>query len=624
MMDVLARALDGAGPIRSVPPSVVMRQWRDANDASPLAGRTDIKSAVQLGERTGASLVVLGSVMHSGADSIRGSIALVNVRTSRIVVEREARDELLHADRLADSLALAILRDIGVRAVRAVRAGGLGASSLPALKAFLRGEQLYRHGAVDSARLSYARAVDLDSGFALALYRVGWTGAWSGIGEVDSVIRARSYKAAALNRGLSPRDSLLIVLDSLRTSAETPRGYDRHLVPPEIAERMLGIAAELARRYDDAESLFHLGEIQTHFGASLSTSPSEMLSSFDRSIARDSSFAPAYDHVAGLAWYQGDTAAVRRYLRAMSVHASASELGRAVPILERALDGDAPSEAAFAATLDSLPLKTVLTAGSSTTVWMDALETNVRFFRYALQRVRREYPEALPSMRTAIARMLADRGHLREAYETYSRGGDEEAELYAQLAILRVVPERSAAETFGRWLAASDLLRASRANAWWAQRRDTLPLTHLIEGATKLKRGRDSLHIGAHVESSARLYLALARGDTNGALVVCSEMPARTAHLRLAEDVDCGRLLVAAGRVSDARRHLEPMMWQTGPIIRVARALVRGQAAERAGDRSAAATSYRQVLDAWRKPDSILAPAVAEARAGYDRVAARQ
>jgi serine/threonine-protein kinase len=46
LVDLLARNLDGAGPLRTVPPSVVVRHW---------AGRADPPSAIALGRRTAAS-----------------------------------------------------------------------------------------------------------------------------------------------------------------------------------------------------------------------------------------------------------------------------------------------------------------------------------------------------------------------------------------------------------------------------------------------------------------------------------------------------------------------------------------------------------------------------------------
>ena len=61
-VDLLSANLDGAGPLRTVPPSVVMRNWE---------GSADVESAVAFGKRTGARFVVLGHVLAAGHDSAR-------------------------------------------------------------------------------------------------------------------------------------------------------------------------------------------------------------------------------------------------------------------------------------------------------------------------------------------------------------------------------------------------------------------------------------------------------------------------------------------------------------------------------------------------------------------------
>src|SRR5206468_12848788 len=61
LVDVLSRSLDGAGALRAVPASVVMRRW---------SGRADAQSARALGEGTGARLVLFGGLLAAG-DSVR-------------------------------------------------------------------------------------------------------------------------------------------------------------------------------------------------------------------------------------------------------------------------------------------------------------------------------------------------------------------------------------------------------------------------------------------------------------------------------------------------------------------------------------------------------------------------
>ena len=64
MVDVLSRNLDGAGPLRTVSPTLVVRRW---------AGRADKESAISLGKATGARLAVFGSLIRSG---LKGEVEL--------------------------------------------------------------------------------------------------------------------------------------------------------------------------------------------------------------------------------------------------------------------------------------------------------------------------------------------------------------------------------------------------------------------------------------------------------------------------------------------------------------------------------------------------------------------
>ena len=93
----------------------------------------------------------------------------------------------------------------------------LGTSSLPALKAFLQGEQFLRRTEWDSALAFYQHAIAADSAFALPLRRASLALGWLR-GGFDSLSNAYALRAGALNHGLSRRDSLLLLSDSLLSS----------------------------------------------------------------------------------------------------------------------------------------------------------------------------------------------------------------------------------------------------------------------------------------------------------------------------------------------------------------------------------------------------------------------
>jgi serine/threonine-protein kinase len=308
LVDLLSRNLDGAGPLRTVPPTVVVRRW---------AGRADPASAAGLGRRTGAELALFGSLLRSGPDSARLRATLLDVARGQALGEWEVVDAVDRMDRLADSLTLRLLEGLGrTRPIGAVRLAGFRGASLPVLKAFLQGEQHYRRSEWDSALAFYQRATDLDSGFAPALRRSGTALGWKGTG-FDSIASAYVFRAGANNHGLPARDSLLVVAESLFSAVlgagplavRADTGWTPRL------RRLFATLAHATTRYpDDPEAWFLLGDAQTHLGAFAGRSYEQQLQAYDRAIALDSAFAPSYIHAVWTSARYGPDA-MRRYLR---------------------------------------------------------------------------------------------------------------------------------------------------------------------------------------------------------------------------------------------------------------------------------------------------------------------
>ncbi len=174
------------------------------------SGRADRPSAAELGRRTGARLVVFGSLIGAGPDSARLTATAFDVAENRPLADIELRDAADRMDRMADSLTVRLLRELGrTRRIEVFRTTSMGSTSLPALKAFLRGEQWFRRASWDSALVWYDRAIALDSTFPLALWRSGQVLGWQHSAG-DSVSLARALRAGELNHGLATRDSLPI------------------------------------------------------------------------------------------------------------------------------------------------------------------------------------------------------------------------------------------------------------------------------------------------------------------------------------------------------------------------------------------------------------------------------
>jgi serine/threonine-protein kinase len=634
VMEYLSRSLDAAGSLRTVSPSVFIRAWN---------GRADAASARALGRRTGAGLAVFGSLVQGAGDSVRLRATLLGIGDTRVQADVEVEGDTLGMDRLVDSLAVRLLRELGrTRPVGAVRNAPFGATSLPAIKAFLQGERQYRRGQYDSARVHHARAGALDTSFALAYRRLGLELGWNP--QPGAGFRAQEeyvFKAAALNHGLAPRDSLLIVAESLGQARDPGRVPASALV--DLGGRMLATLAEAARRFpNDPEVWQAVGEAGTHYDNL--ASPWEAVRAFDRVIALDSGFTPAYEHVLQLALLSGDEQRAQRYAEAylalrrratpdQSLE-DASIMLAAVLLTSRGLAADAT-----APLIDTIGVAPLWRAGLEPLGWwLDSAETAIHLFR-ALPRGRRSMAGVPDWVADTLmwpqylALSLLNRGHVREAYDVYrplvahppGRWAGF-ANPFRDLALLHGVPAATVAAVIAR---SPTALSSPRWLAWWFDRRDAGALTRVMDDAARRARqARDpvSRELARGLSAAAAGYLALLRGDSLAAIADLGALPDSVCRF-----VDCAHgweqfkraeLLAARGDDRRAAGILDRWMWVfDGPLAVLAR-LARARIAERTGEPEVAGRYYAFVVHAWRHADPELHGYVTEAREGLRRLGA--
>jgi serine/threonine-protein kinase len=638
LVDVLARKFDGAGPLRTVSPPVIVRRWR--------GGWADPASAAELGRHTGANLAVYGSVVRSGIDSVRLTARVLDVSRERALGEHEVRGVVAQMDLLTDSLAFGLLRQLGrTRPEGAMQPAGLGTRSLPALKAFLQAEQHYRRAAWDSARAYAEQAVALDTTFALAYRLLGNAMGWQ-LGATDGLANEYKERAGALNHGLAPRDSLLILADSLFQDPypTSPAGM---AADPAWGARIVAILEEAVRRYPgDPEAWNLLGEARYHLGIWLVPTSGwrATLEAFERSVSLDSLFAPAYIHLVETSYALGDTARGRRFAIGLIRLNPGGTQANALRAVLRLLS--LPDSAAQGRLLDSLPGETLGAAYGVLARWPDSAELAVRIARHRL-RVSHSQDD-LHDARIHLAYALAFRGHLREALTLV---GDAPSDVgvndaFAEAALLGYVPAERARATFERWLRLGDwppsLTVPALALPWWGAQRDTLRLRrfiHVVDTMTGGPRAHGPLSPdqdprAALLVAAARAQEALVRGDTASALRAYAPLlpnAAPCAPWCQPSRLLAARLLDATGRHREAARVLNaPPSIEGGTTALsvgprpsdVLWYLERGRVAERLGDRGRALEAYRFVAGAWRHPDPELEPYAADARAGLARLTA--
>jgi serine/threonine-protein kinase len=626
LVDVLSRTLDGVGPLRTVSPTLVVRRW---------TGRADAASARTLGRVTGAGTVVFGGLVSAGEDSVRVSASVFDVARGVTLGEIELRDRSARMDRVADSLAVRVLREVGrTRPIGLVPGTPLGSTSLPALKAFLQGEQFLRRSQWDSTIVYDQHAIALDSGFALAWSHAGLAAGWAHSAS-DTLSLTYKIRAGNLNHGLAPRESLIVQAESLGAAVY---GGAEHLGGRTIpyARRMLATLTDAVRRYPtDPELWYMLGDAAFHAGPYAGFEQQQSLDAFDRSIALDSAFTPSYVHAIQLALDLRGPEAARRYAAGYLRAGATGDYATTTELILRLLDPRLARSDGTARFIDTMPMRGQHLALMAVAAWPDSAETGVWFARRHRERMLREATTAFDSSiaTTGLVLMLAYRGHLQEAYRS---GGRLDPTIYAHLALFGAIPADTADGVFRTWVSRPNAPRTQVwvALPWWAERRDTAAIMSVERWARAGLRApavpspAPTKDVLAYVVQASQAYLALARRDTITALSLFDALPDSACFGRC--DLDRLvriKLLAARGRYLDAARRLAATPGMNRPgiptsafTLRVLWELERGRVHEQLGNRETARTAYAFVAATWAHADSTLQPYVTEARAGLSRL----
>jgi TolB-like protein len=316
MVDLLSTNLNAVGGIRAADPRTVLARWRKAGGS----GGADLETALAVARAVKASAAVLGSIVATG-NRVRVSADLYGQDGKALAHAQVdgASDSVLP---LVDSLSLYLVRDIwrSREPVPTIRVSGLTTGSLAAMREYLTGERFYRHSEWDSAAAAFDRAVQQDSTFALAHYRlamaIGWKGGYN-------QPRAKLATAAALrfSNRLQPRERTLITAYDLFSQGKLA-------------------AIDTMQRYvaawpDDVEGWNLLGETQYHTRQLTGLDAATLEKPFDHVLALDSSLSPVAIHPIEITLAERDEPRYQRYMAVMrkfgdptlaSMYAAAGEL----------------------------------------------------------------------------------------------------------------------------------------------------------------------------------------------------------------------------------------------------------------------------------------------------------
>ena len=619
MVDLLSNGLDGAGRLRSVPPSVYLAHAAKDSAFDPDRGRS-------LARRLGAGLYVMGEIVASGNRVLIGATMYDGARgeaVARASVEGAPEEIFGLVDRIAAGL---IASRYGRPAERLSNVAATTTRSLPAFKAYLEGEREYSAGQDVRAIESFQRALASDSSFALAYYRL--SDAADRAGRPD-LAQTAADRALHLRQHLGERE--------------------RRLIEAQYAWRM-GNGAEAERLCrsmvtdypDDVEAWLLLGEVLVHGNPLRGRSSVEARPALQQVLARDPGNGEALIHLARIADLEGKRQEVDTLMQRVLATGQPSDVVETRAFRAFAL-GDRPGQKRITQLIRADPGRVPAVTALDVAVRADDLEGSERFGRWLAA------SSQAPDLQSYGHRMLAQaalaRGQWRRARQEVAAAFQLDSipslELWSLFAALDFIP-----------LPRTEINSARNAvERWDASKESPPPLEH--------NAAHSGLHPYLRLHRLALLDIRL--GDTAAALKLArtlerageSSSNGRLART-LAESVRA-HLAEAAGRDAEALAHLEKAGWEAAASVFVSEAYDRycraelleelgrddealgwyGSIAERAayelvylapshlhrggiyekrGDKIHAAQHYRRFIELWKDADPELQPAVAEAR----------
>ncbi len=287
MVSLLGTKLDGAGNLRTVDARAVIQVVeRDG------LGSVDPVAGAQVAREFGADLYVLGNIVEAG-----GRIQL----TATLYDDGRGGEQIGHASvegsveemfDMVDALTARLLSGLsGGAAARVRRIAAVTTESLPALKAFLEGEEEFRRGQFGPSVESFRRAIAADTTFALAYYRLSLVAEWNLQDELSRVMAERAVRYADR---LAERDRRLLEAFLIRRRGD-------NITAAEAYRSILGAYP------DEMEAWLDLAEVQFHAYPLYGRPFTEARRSLERVLELDPDHSTALIHLARLLAFEGET-----------------------------------------------------------------------------------------------------------------------------------------------------------------------------------------------------------------------------------------------------------------------------------------------------------------------------
>ena len=617
--ELLTASLDGGTGLTAITAPVDAQP--DVRKMSADSSVIDPASAARRAERLGARLFVLGRIVEVGGRLRVTATMHDRARTDPPLARASAEGSANEIFEVVDHVASQLLagRFPGTRGELA-RVAATTSASLPAAKAYFAAEQQMGNGRFSAALDALRDAVRLDSGFAVAYYRM-------------------SHAAELLGNDAETRWA---VGAAVRSASRLDDHYRRVLVA--AAARDEGDITAAERAYsrltldypNDADAWFGLGEALFHLNQLRGRSPVEARDAFVHVVELDGRHVEALVHLARIDAIRGDSTSVDGWLSRARQYASDELVGR-VALHVRALSGVDRQRLQRASMLRGGAGARQLLVGADPG---DVEQFAAQFLTADIPGDLAAYGHRLSAYASAAQGKF--RIALRHLNEVQESDVDSDIEVRSLIVATPGAPFDSAtiAQTrmaVERWqpsdlrdpdqsldaIAASrghTLLRLHRAGLIALRMGDTAAAATAAARLTRISEPDSEMTPTATALAlSLRARLAAAAGDSARALALLDQVQwARVGRAAATEPLDRllrADLLAATGRYPEALRWYATLGLgcpQELPLVGFA-ALGMARTSERMGDRAAAAKQYRRVADLWRDADPALQAIAAEA-----------
>ena len=609
VVHLLSHNLEGIGALRKLDPVAVLTEWSRLGGSATAA--LSAAESREIGRRLGGRYVITGSAVRTGSD--------VQVVAEVHDVDRNALRGSVRAVRPADSVS-ALVDALTLELVRegllptdgdyvAPSLERLTTSSLPALKAYLAGESEYRRAQWTKAAGHFEHAVELDSMFTRALFRLsqalGWTGrAFESAGEYGQ--------------------------RALRQADRLPR-RDAALIRASYAGDVGALEALTASHPDDLDAWLTLGDMSYHGGGVLLRPTDAYRTAFGKALALHPHYAEAYLHLIEDAFVRLDSAGARRLIAGFEA-AGGTDPCRFQMSHDLVWGRDSARAQAMTA-LDTMSVQTLLSCiQAPLAAPVPALDQMAALYQAGLDTARAT-GDAVPLLwrllqaRVPRGQIAAARAALDRARRHPVVGSD--AARWQMMLHLSGFPDAATARDAAARLAV-----------------DPEPIDLFWLGAFALSEGRrgdlqrtlvalekDAAAFGPEDSAAARTPRAFAR-----ALAAFSSAPARVGdfEVALAElppfgwsveqpqqylRFEVGRMLHEAGRLEESERYFRTFRPYDAFYTSLAE-LYLGRITEALGRPDEAAEHYGRFVRWWELADPPLRPDWDEARAALRRLTA--